>query len=99
VGDVARDHGLAEALRRDEDDVARTVEELEAEGGFDGIAVEALGPGPVELGHRLESADAATGDAAFEAAAGSMLGFVIGVNYFCRLATTILAGPMGGQLG
>jgi len=24
---------------------------------------------------------------------------VIGVNYFCRLATTILAGSMGDQLG
>ena len=24
---------------------------------------------------------------------------VIGVNYFCRLATTILAGPTGGSRG
>ena len=44
VGDVLGDHRLAEALRRDEHDVARVLEEVERERGLDGVAVDALGP-------------------------------------------------------
>ena len=43
------------------------------EGGLDGRAVDALGPGPVEVGHGLEAAEAAAAEAAFEAAAGAVL--------------------------
>lgn len=35
----------------------------EAEGGFDGVPVDLLGPGPVEVGHRFEAAEAAAREA------------------------------------
>ena len=41
----------------------------------------------------------AVGSAVMVAAITHSLVAVIGVNYFCRLATTILAGPMGGSRG
>src|SRR5439155_13811090 len=52
---------------------ARLGEEVEAQHGLDGGAVEALGPGPIELGHGDEAADARAGEAAFETAAGALL--------------------------
>jgi hypothetical protein len=74
VGDVLGNHRLAETLRGDEDDVAGGLDEIEVEGGLDGGAVEALGPGPVEIGHGLEAADAAVSQAALKAFAGTVLG-------------------------
>jgi hypothetical protein len=67
------DHRLAQALGCDEHDVARLGEEVEAEGGLHGGAVDAFGPGPVEVGHGGEAADAAAGQSAFEAAPGALL--------------------------
>ena len=77
VSDVLRDHGLAQALRSDQDDVAAFFEEVQSEGGLDGLAVDLLGPGPVEVGHGLEATDPAAGQASFEAASGAVvpLGF------------------------
>ena len=43
------------------------------ERGLDGGAVDALGPGPVEVAHGGEAAEAAAGEAAFEAAARALL--------------------------
>ena len=75
VRDVLGDHRLAEALGGDEDEVAAGGEEVEAQGGLDGGAVDARGPGPVEVGHRGEAAEATAQEAAFEAAAGAFLLF------------------------
>jgi len=58
-------------------DVATAVEEFEAEGGLDGVAVDALGPVPLIVGHRLEAADAAPGEAALETALGSVLALLL----------------------
>jgi hypothetical protein len=55
------------------ENIARLGEEVEAQGGLDGGAVDALGPGPIEVAHRGEAAEAAAGEAAFEAAAGTLL--------------------------
>src|SRR5439155_1105940 len=69
VADVLRDHGLAEALVGDKDDVAGFGEEVEAERGLDGLAVDPFRPRPVEVGHGLEAPEARAGEAALEAAA------------------------------
>src|SRR5439155_26854371 len=73
VADVLRDHGLAEALVGDEDDVAGLGEEVETEGRLDGVAIEAFRPRPVEVRHRLEAAEAGPGEAALEPATGAVL--------------------------
>ena len=73
VGDVLGDHRLAEPLGRDEHDVAARLEEVEAEGGLDEAAVDLRGPVPVEVGHRLEPLEAASGHAPLEAAASAVL--------------------------
>jgi len=78
VRDVAGDHGLAQALRCDENDVARAVEEFEAERGLDGVAVDVLRPVPFVVGHRFEAADAAASKAPFEAALRAVLRLALG---------------------
>jgi hypothetical protein len=74
VRDVLGDHRLPEPLRRDEDDVVGLLHEVEGDSALDGLAVDALRPGPVEVGHRLEPAELATAEAPFETAAGAVLG-------------------------
>ena len=51
-------HRLADSVRTDEDDVGGVVDEGEGEQLLDEGAVDALGPGPVEVGDRFEGADA-----------------------------------------
>ncbi len=60
-------------MGRHEDDVAGLGEEVEAKRGLHGGAVNALGPGPIELAHGHEATDARAGEAAFKTAAGSLL--------------------------
>jgi hypothetical protein len=52
LGDVLRNHRLAQALRRDEDEVAALGEQVQLERRLDGRPVDASGPGPVEVGSR-----------------------------------------------
>ena len=65
---------LPKPLGGDEDHVAGFGEEVEAENRLDRGALDALG----SVTHRGEAADAATGQAAFEAAAGPFLLFELG---------------------
>src|SRR3989454_9659836 len=62
-----------EALGGHQDHIARVGEEAEPERGLDGGAIDALGPGPVEVAHGGEAAEAAAGQAALEAAARALL--------------------------
>jgi hypothetical protein len=73
VRDVLGNHRFAQALRRDQHDIARVNEGVEPEHGLDGGAVDPLGPGPVEVAHGGEAADAAAGETALEAAARALL--------------------------
>ena len=57
VGDVLQDHGLADAVGADEHGVVTGGKEAEAEEVVDGLAVDFLGPGPVEVGHGLKLLD------------------------------------------
>ena len=61
-------HRLADTVRTDEHDVGGVVDEGEGEQLFDEEAVDALGPGPVEVGDGFEGADARVGQAPFEGA-------------------------------
>jgi hypothetical protein len=73
VGDVLGDHRLPEALVRDEHDVVGLFQEVEAERCLDGVAVDGLGPGPVEVGNRLEATEPAAPEASLEALASPVL--------------------------
>ena len=57
VGDVFEDHGFAETVGAEHDEVASLAEELEGQGGLDGAAVDLLGPVPVEVCDGFETAD------------------------------------------
>ena len=69
VEEVLHEHGLADAVRSDEDDVGGVVDEGQREELLDEGAVDAFGPGPVEVGDGLEGADARVGETPFEGAA------------------------------
>ena len=69
VEEVLHQHGLADSVRTDEDDVGGVVDEGEGEELLDEEAVDAFGPGPVEVGDGFEGADAGVGQATFEGAA------------------------------
>ncbi len=73
VRDVLGDHGLAEPLRRDEHDVASRLEEVEAHDGLDERSLDLRGPVPVEVGHGLESLEAAACATPIEPASGAVL--------------------------
>jgi len=73
--DILRDHRLAEALRRDEDDVAVLDEEVELDGGFDLGAIDVLGPVPIVVGDGLEAPDATASGAPLETSASAVLFF------------------------
>jgi hypothetical protein len=67
VGDVFENHRLADAIGSDEHGIMAGLEEAEGEELVDGFAVDALRPGPIEVGHRLEGGDARAAEAALEA--------------------------------
>ena len=69
VEEVLHQHGLADPVRSDQDDVGGVVDEGQREELLDEGPVDAIGPGPVEVGDGLEGADACVGQAAFEGAA------------------------------
>jgi hypothetical protein len=68
VGDVFENHCFADAVGADENGIVSGLEEAEGEELVDGLAVDLLGPGPVEVGHGLEGGDACASKAPLEAA-------------------------------
>ena len=72
VGDVLGEHGLAEALGADEDDVLAAGEEVEGEDAFEGGAVEGGRPVPVPVGEGLEATQSGAGESALDATALSV---------------------------
>ena len=74
VADVARAHRLAHAVGADQHDVAGVLDELQRHQLLDGAAVDALGPGPVEVGQRLEAPDVGLAQPALQAAAAALGG-------------------------
>src|ERR1700722_11461178 len=66
IGDVLRDHGLAETLRGDEYDVTCGTEEVKPDGGLDEGAVDLGGPIPVVVGDGLEGTEMTSRKASLE---------------------------------
>jgi hypothetical protein len=64
---------LPEPLRRDEHDVASRLEEVEAHDGLDERSLDLRGPVPVEVGHGLESLEAAACATPIKPASGAVL--------------------------
>jgi hypothetical protein len=65
-------------LRRDQNQIVGLGEELETEDGLDGGAIDARGPGSIEVAHRGEAPDPAARQAALETAPGAFLLFGLG---------------------
>jgi len=57
MADVLGDHGLAQAIGTDQNQVTSLGEEVQGQCPFDHIAFDFLGPRPVEVGHGLELLD------------------------------------------
>ena len=73
MDDVLGEHGLAEALGADQEDVLDAVEEVEGEDAVERGAVERGRPVPVPVGDRFEAAEAGGGEPAFDTAAPALL--------------------------
>ena len=59
MGNVLGDHGFAETLSCDEDDVFSRGDEVERECGLDGVSRNFLGPIPIEISDGFESTELA----------------------------------------
>ena len=74
VAQVAGAHRLAHAVGADQHDVAGVLEEVQRHQFLDGAAVDALGPGPVEVGQRLEAPDVGRAQPPLQAAPAALGG-------------------------
>jgi hypothetical protein len=71
VGDVLGDHGLADPVGSDEDEVRGIVDEAQAHQRREARLIAVLGPLPVEVGQRFEAADVRGAQATFQTAPAS----------------------------
>ena len=76
MSDVFEEHGFAESVGAEDEEVSALSDELETECGLDESAVDFLGPVPIKIGEGLEPADLGALEPAFEASAG----FVVGLD-------------------
>ena len=72
MGDVLGDHGLPETVRAQKDQVATLFDEIERESSLDRLAVDLLGPVPVEVGDGLEAAEVGVLKTSLEPAPGAL---------------------------
>jgi hypothetical protein len=73
MGDVARERRFADPVGADQDDVGGLLEEVEGHQGFEGRAITAFGPTPIEVTDRFEAADMSGTQAPLQAAASALL--------------------------
>ena len=66
VSDVFENHGFAKSIGAEHDEVSPLTEEVECHGGFDGAAVDFLGPVPIEVDDGFEAADLGMFEPAYE---------------------------------
>src|ERR1022692_2668753 len=59
VGDILSDHRLAQTVAAHQDEIAGFNQKIQRQRAFDDVAFDLSGPGPIEVGHGLESLDAA----------------------------------------
>src|SRR5258706_2135655 len=73
MGDIASERCFADAVGADQDGVGCVLEEVERYERFEGGAVAAFGPGPIEVAERLEASDMSGAQAALQASARTLL--------------------------
>ena len=78
VSDVFEEHGFAESVGAEDEEVSAVSDELKAQGGLNESAVDFLGPVPIEVGEGLEPANLGALEPAFEASAGFIVGLDAG---------------------
>ena len=78
VTDVLGDHRFAQTVAADQDEVAGLGKKVQRQSALDDIAFDLGGPGPIEVGHGLESLDAAEPQAPLQAAARAFGDFGLG---------------------
>jgi hypothetical protein len=66
LGDVLHDHRLADAVRAHKDGILAAFDERQAEQLLDRLAVDLLGPGPIEVDHGFCGADVGVTRASLE---------------------------------
>ena len=65
---VLRDHGLADPVRADQDDVGGLLEEVQGEKFFEELAIDLFGPGVIEVRDGFELEQPCVAEAALETA-------------------------------
>jgi hypothetical protein len=75
IGDVLGDHRFPQPLSGDQNQIVTLDQEVQAQGGVDGGAIEVSGPGPVERTHGGEAPDFRAGEAPLQGTAGAVLEF------------------------
>src|SRR5450755_4099361 len=78
VSDVLSDHRLAQTVAAHQDEIASFAKKLQRQRAFDDIAFNLGGPRPIEVGHGLESLDAADPQPPLQTAARALGGFCLG---------------------
>src|SRR5580692_12201875 len=86
VSDVLSDHRLAQTVAAHQDEIACFTKKLQGQRALDDVAFDLGGPGPIEVGHGLESLDAADPQAPLQAAARAFGSFRLS-EFFENLAS------------
>ena len=79
VSNVLSDHRLAQTVAAHQDKIAGFAKEIQRQRAFDDIAFDLGGPRPIEVGHGLESLNAAYPQPPLQAAARASVASVLGV--------------------
>ena len=75
VADVLGNHGLAQTVGADQDQVAGFGEKVQRQRPFNDVAFDLGGPGPVVVGHGLKLLDLGEAQPPFQTAVGAFGGF------------------------
>ena len=98
MDEVLRDHRLAEAMRRDDDDVFALRQKLEGEDAFDGRPMDRLRPVPFPIGHGLEAAEARVSETPFDALPQAGLEFRLHESFELHNGTPALLRGAGEKV-
>jgi hypothetical protein len=98
VDEILGDHGLAEAVRGDDDPVLAVRENVEREDAVDGRAMDGLGPLPFPIGHRLEASETRVPEPAFDAVPQPGVEFGLGESFELHDGTPALLRGAGDEV-
>ncbi len=98
VRDVFEDHGFAESVGAEHDEVASLAEEVEGQCRLDGAAVDPLGPVPVEVGDGFETADHGKFETALETPSHLVVDFDAGELFEDLTGRELFLGGAGQEV-